>query len=99
VSRKHVVLQDHGLDKALVHTLIAKAKAALEKVEHVSFIQPVRTLNRTVGPLLSCTIAKQYADDCLLDDSIHILLTVTAAQRSLSSAAAAAQSRLDRIIR
>jgi glutamate synthase (NADPH/NADH) large chain len=53
VARKHVDVQDHGLDKALDHKLIEKAKAAIEKGEHVSFIQPVRNVNRTVGAMLS----------------------------------------------
>ena len=80
VARKHVDVQDHGLDKALDHTLIEKAKAAIEKGEHVSFIQPVRNVNRTVGAMLSGVIAKKYGHDGLPDDTIHIQLKGTAGQ-------------------
>src|ERR1700761_5756116 len=80
VARKHVDVQDHGLDKALDHTLIEKAKAALDKGEHVSFIQPVRNVNRTVGAMLSGAIAKKYGHDGLADDAIHIQLKGTAGQ-------------------
>ena len=80
VARKHVDVQDHGLDKALDHVLIEKSKAAIEKGEHVSFIQPVRNVNRTVGAMLSGLIAKKYGHDGLPDDSIHIQLKGTAGQ-------------------
>jgi glutamate synthase (NADPH/NADH) large chain len=56
----HTLEQDHGLDKALDHKLIAQAKAALEKGERVSFISPVKNLNRTVGTMLSGEVAKRY---------------------------------------
>ncbi|WP_250529233.1 glutamate synthase-related protein [Caballeronia sp. ATUFL_F1_KS4A] len=80
VARKHVDVQDHGLDKALDHVLIEKSKAAIEKGEHVSFIQPVRNVNRTVGAMLSGLIAKTHGHDGLPDDSIHIQLKGTAGQ-------------------
>jgi glutamate synthase (NADPH/NADH) large chain len=80
VARKHVDVQDHGLDKALDHVLIEKSKAAIEKGEHVSFIQPVRNVNRTVGAMLSGLIAKKHGHDGLPDDSIHIQLKGTAGQ-------------------
>lgn len=75
-----VDVQDHGLDRALDHQLIEKAKAALEKGERVSFIQPVRNVNRTVGAMLSGEVAKRYGHEGLPDDSIHIQLQGTAGQ-------------------
>ena len=72
--------QDHGLDKALDHKLIAQAKAALEKGERVSFISPVRNVNRTVGTMLSGEVAKRYGHAGLPDDTIHIQLQGTAGQ-------------------
>lgn len=72
--------QDHGLDKALDHKLIAQAKAALEKGERVSFISPVRNVNRTVGTMLSGEVAKHYGHAGLPDDTIHIQLQGTAGQ-------------------
>jgi glutamate synthase (NADPH/NADH) large chain len=72
--------QDHGLDKALDHKLIAQAKAALEKGERVSFISPVKNVNRTVGAMLSGEVAKRYGHAGLPDDTIHIQLQGTAGQ-------------------
>ena len=66
--------------KALDHVLIEKSKAAIEKGEHVSFIQPVRNVNRTVGAMLSGLIARKYGHDGLPDDTIHIQLKGTAGQ-------------------
>jgi glutamate synthase (NADPH/NADH) large chain len=76
----HTDGQDHGLDKALDHKLIAQAKAALEKGERVSFISPVKNVNRTVGAMLSGEVAKRYGHAGLPDDTIHIQLQGTAGQ-------------------
>ncbi|WP_420474819.1 glutamate synthase-related protein [Noviherbaspirillum sp. ST9] len=78
--RFQVEEQDHGLEKALDHKLIAQAKAALEKGEKVSFISPVKNLNRTVGTMLSGEVAKKYGHEGLPDDTIHIQLQGTAGQ-------------------
>lgn len=80
VPRLHRENQDHGLDKALDHVLIEKAQAALQKREHVSFIQPVRNRNRTVGAMLSGVIAKRFGHEGLPDDTLHIQLKGTAGQ-------------------
>ncbi|MGK5032183.1 glutamate synthase-related protein [Janthinobacterium sp. MDT1-19] len=77
---RHVEFQDHALEKALDHKLIAQARAALEKGERVSFISPVRNLNRTVGTMLSGEVAKKYGHAGLPDDTIHIQLQGTAGQ-------------------
>ncbi|WP_016832839.1 glutamate synthase-related protein [Herbaspirillum lusitanum] len=76
----HTENQDHGLDKALDHKLIAQARIALEKGEKVSFISPIRNLNRTVGAMLSGEVAKRYGNEGLPDDTIHIQLQGTAGQ-------------------
>ncbi|WP_034295562.1 glutamate synthase-related protein [Herbaspirillum sp. RV1423] len=76
----HTQEQDHGLDKALDHKLIAQAKIALEKGEKVSFISPIKNLNRTVGAMLSGEVAKRYGNEGLPDDTIHIQLQGTAGQ-------------------
>ncbi|HQQ74078.1 MAG TPA: glutamate synthase-related protein [Pseudomonadales bacterium] len=80
VSRYHIENQDHGLDKALDNTLIAKSKNALEKGEKISFVSPVKNLNRTVGTMLSSEVARRYGHDGLPDDTIHIELQGTAGQ-------------------
>lgn len=76
----HTETQDHGLDKALDHKLIAQARIALDKGEKVSFISPIRNLNRTVGAMLSGEVAKRYGHEGLPDDTIHIQLQGTAGQ-------------------
>jgi glutamate synthase (NADPH/NADH) large chain len=76
----HTDVQDHGLDRALDHKLIAQARAALEKGDRVSFISPVRNVNRTVGTMLSGEVAKRYGHAGLPDDTIHIQLQGTAGQ-------------------
>jgi glutamate synthase (NADPH/NADH) large chain len=78
--RYQVGEQDHGLEKALDHKLIAQAKLALDKGEKVSFISPVRNVNRTVGTMLSGEVARKYGHAGLPDDTIHIQLQGTAGQ-------------------
>jgi glutamate synthase (NADPH/NADH) large chain len=79
-SIHHTEAQEHGLEKALDHKLIAQARAALEKGERVSFISPCRNVNRTVGTMLSGEVAKKYGHAGLPDDTIHIQLQGTAGQ-------------------
>ncbi len=80
VARKHTDEQDHGLARALDHKLIAQAQPALERAERVSFISPIRNVNRTVGTLLSSQVARKYGHAGLPDDTIHIQLQGTAGQ-------------------
>ena len=79
-ARHHVATQDHGLDKALDHKLIAQAKPAIERGEKVSFISPIKNLNRTAGAMLSGEVAKKYGHEGLPDDTVHIQLQGTAGQ-------------------
>ncbi|NDC66321.1 MAG: glutamate synthase subunit alpha, partial [Burkholderiaceae bacterium] len=78
--RHQTLTQDHGLDTALDHTLIEKSEPALERGEKVSFIVPIRNVNRTVGAMLSGELAKRYGHLGLPDDTIHIQLNGTAGQ-------------------
>ncbi|HVT34154.1 MAG TPA: glutamate synthase-related protein [Nevskiaceae bacterium] len=78
--RYQVLTQEHGLEKALDHKLIAQARPALEKGERVSFISPVGNYNRTVGTMLSGEVAKRYGHEGLPDDTIHIQLQGSAGQ-------------------
>ncbi len=87
-SNYHTEFQEHGLEKALDHKLIAQARAALEKGERVSFISPVRNVNRTVGTMLSGEVAKRYGHAGLPDDTIHIQLQGTAGQSAAAFLAA-----------
>ncbi|TFV98686.1 glutamate synthase subunit alpha [Oxalobacteraceae bacterium OM1] len=78
--RFQVETQDHGLEKALDHRLIAQAQWALDKGEKVSFISPIRNVNRTVGAMLSGEVARRYGHEGLPDDTIHIQLQGTGGQ-------------------
>ncbi len=80
VARKHVDGQDHGLARALDHKLIEQSRSALERGERVSFITPIRNVNRTVGAMLSSEVARKYGHAGLPDDTIHIQLNGTAGQ-------------------
>jgi glutamate synthase (NADPH/NADH) large chain len=80
ILTKHADEQNHGLEKALDHKLIAQASVALEKGERISFISPIRNVNRTVGAMLSGEVARRYGHIGLPDDTIHIQLEGTAGQ-------------------
>lgn len=77
---QHSSEQDHGLDKALDLKLIAQAKLALEKGERVSFITPIKNVNRSAGAMLSGEVAQRYGHQGLPDDTVHIQFTGTAGQ-------------------
>ncbi|MGI9026352.1 MAG: glutamate synthase-related protein, partial [Burkholderiaceae bacterium] len=80
VARRRVEDQDHGLAHALDHKLIARALPALERGESVSFITPVRNVNRTIGTMLSGEVARRYGHEGLPDDTIHIQCNGVAGQ-------------------
>lgn len=77
---KHIEAQDHGLEKALDHRLISQARSAINNGEKVSFIMPIKNLNRTVGAMLSGEVVQKYGHAGLSDDTIHIQLQGTAGQ-------------------
>ncbi|MCK7575514.1 MAG: glutamate synthase large subunit [Chromatiales bacterium] len=80
VAIRHAELQDHGLDKALDHTLIRQAEPALERGEPVRIETPIKNFNRTFGTLLSGRVAERYGHAGLPDDTIHIKAKGTAGQ-------------------
>ncbi|MDD1607632.1 MAG: glutamate synthase subunit alpha, partial [Methylococcaceae bacterium] len=72
--------QDHGLEHALDHTLIAQAKPALDDGKPVEIHTPIRNVNRTFGAMLSGEVAKRYGHRGLPDDTIAIHAKGTAGQ-------------------
>jgi len=64
--------QDHGLDRALDHQLIARAAPALERREPVRIELPVRNYHRTFGTMLSGRVAERYGLAGLAEDTIYI---------------------------
>ena len=80
VSIYNTESQDHELEKALDHQLIAQAKPALEERKPVQIETGIRNFNRTVGAMLSGEVAKRHGHAGLPDDTIHIKLKGTAGQ-------------------
>ena len=80
VARHCVQAQDHGLEKALDHELIAGAKDALENRTPVEMSFPIRNVHRTVGAMLSGQIARRYGSEGLPDDTIRIHFEGSAGQ-------------------
>ncbi|MGB5617600.1 MAG: glutamate synthase large subunit, partial [Desulfobacterales bacterium] len=72
--------QDHGLDKALDHTLIEKCQPALENGSRVELDLSVRNIQRTVGTLLSYEISRRHGDKGLPEDTIVIRADGSAGQ-------------------
>ena len=72
--------QNHGLEKALDHELIAAAKLALERGEPVRIERSIRNVNRTVGAMLSGEVARRYGHAGLAEDTIAVKLSGTAGQ-------------------
>lgn len=56
----HSKSQDHGIENALDHVLMEKAKPALENKEPVRFEQEIRNVNRTVGTMLSSELTRRH---------------------------------------
>jgi len=80
VARLHKETQDHGLENALDHQLIAQAKNALETQQPVALVSAIRNVNRTVGTMLSHEVAKRYGHAGLPHDTIAVKFTGTAGQ-------------------
>jgi len=80
VARRKMQAQDHGLDQALDHQLIAKAAPALELQTPVTGSFAIRNVHRTVGAMLGGEIARRYGSAGLPDETIHFKFTGSAGQ-------------------
>ncbi|HEY2472242.1 MAG TPA: glutamate synthase large subunit [Terracidiphilus sp.] len=80
VARRKMQGQDHGLDQALDHALIAKAKPALESKTPVTATFAIRNVHRTVGGMLGGEIARRYGSAGLPDNTIHFKFEGSAGQ-------------------
>ncbi|USQ74931.1 glutamate synthase large subunit [Ornithinimicrobium cryptoxanthini] len=72
--------QDHGLDRALDHDLIAAAQPALLHRSPVTAQFAVRNVHRTVGTLLGHEVTRRHGPDGLPDGTIDVTLTGSAGQ-------------------
>ncbi|OYY64085.1 MAG: glutamate synthase subunit alpha, partial [Rhizobiales bacterium 35-66-30] len=80
VSIRHNERQHHPIEKVLDRTLIAKAMPALERGEKVVIDSPIRSVDRSVGAMLSGEVAKRHGGAGLPDDTITVNLSGTAGQ-------------------
>jgi glutamate synthase (NADPH/NADH) large chain len=72
--------QDHGLDKALDHQIIAGAADALAGGAPLRLELPIRNSNRAVGAMLSGEIARTHGHAGLADGAITVALAGSAGQ-------------------
>jgi len=80
IASHKVIEQDHNIDKALDHELIAVAKEALLKGTPVTANFTIKNVNRTVGTMLSGEIAKRYGEKGLPENTITFTFTGSAGQ-------------------
>ena len=80
VARRKVQPQDHGLDQALDHALIAKAQPALESKTSVTGSFAIRNVHRTVGGMLGGEIARRYGSAGLPEGTVHFKFEGSAGQ-------------------
>ncbi|MDO8310230.1 MAG: glutamate synthase large subunit [Actinomycetota bacterium] len=78
--RRHMVEQDHGLDRALDQELIALCSPALESGEPVRANLPIRNVNRTVGTMLGSHVTRLHGGDGLPDGTIDLTFVGSAGQ-------------------
>ncbi|MBF0594433.1 MAG: glutamate synthase large subunit [Candidatus Omnitrophica bacterium] len=76
----HCSRQEHGLEKALDNELIEKCRGAIETKTPVRFAMKVGNVNRTVGTMLSSTIARRYGLAGLAEETIHVDFNGSAGQ-------------------
>ena len=80
VARRCVQAQDHGLQEALDHKILAASRAAIDTLIPVEIDLAVRNVHRSVGTMLSGEIARKHGSAGLPDDTIQIRLTGSAGQ-------------------
>ncbi|HUH92635.1 MAG TPA: glutamate synthase large subunit [Casimicrobiaceae bacterium] len=80
VARHNCEVQDHGLARALDHQLIADGAPAIEEGKPVRLEYRIRNAHRSVGAMLSGTIARRYGHAGLPEDTLHVAFTGIAGQ-------------------
>ena len=80
VARYNREVQDHGLERALDHQLIAEGASAIEESKAIRLEYRIRNAHRSVGAMLSGTIARRYGHAGLGDDTLHVAFMGTAGQ-------------------
>ncbi|WP_353953631.1 glutamate synthase large subunit [Knoellia sp. S7-12] len=78
-AKRHTIGQDHGLEKALDHQLIAIAREAIDDGTPVTGSAAVRNVNRTVGTMLGHEVTRVHSNG-LPDGTIDLTLRGSAGQ-------------------
>jgi glutamate synthase (NADPH/NADH) large chain len=80
IAIHHCEQQNHALDSALDHDLIAASLPSIEHGQPVRLERTVRNVDRTVGAMLSGEVALRHGHAGLPEDAISIRFTGTAGQ-------------------
>jgi glutamate synthase (NADPH) large chain len=80
VARYNCETQDHGLLKALDHQIIAGSAQAIADSKPVRLEYRIRNAHRSVGAMLSGTIARRYGHKGLPPDTVHVAFNGVAGQ-------------------
>jgi glutamate synthase (NADPH/NADH) large chain len=72
--------QDHGLERALDHQIIAAAQGALGGGAPVRITLPIRNSNRSVGAMLSGEVARRFGHAGLAEGSVTAVFNGSAGQ-------------------
>jgi glutamate synthase (NADPH/NADH) large chain len=72
--------QDHRIDRALDHKLIALAKKSIDQRKATRQELPIANTNRTVGAMLSYEVVKKWGADALPYDTVRFKFKGTAGQ-------------------
>jgi len=80
VAIHHREKQNHGLESALDHELIAAARPSIENGQPVRLERSVRNVDRTIGAMLSGEVARRHGHAGLPEDTISVKFIGTAGQ-------------------
>jgi glutamate synthase (NADPH/NADH) large chain len=80
IAIHHCETQNHALDSALDHDLIAASMPSIEHGQPVRLERSIRNVDRTVGAMLSGEVALRHGHAGLPEDTISIRFTGTAGQ-------------------
>jgi glutamate synthase (ferredoxin) len=78
--RRQLRAQEHGLERALDHELIAACGDALERRQPVSLEYAIRNVHRSLGTMLGSEVTRRWGGDGLPDDTVRIRCTGSAGQ-------------------
>ena len=72
--------QDHGIEKAFDHKLLASAQKAIEDKTRIEETFQITNVDRTVGTMLSNVVAKKYGNNGLPDKTLNFTFKGCAGQ-------------------